>query len=199
MQQETPVSDIVDKIDETVTDDNVRAGELLGAFGHSALLPTLIVPALLVTSPLSAIPFFSSLCGIAIVLIALQGVFGRGQPWLPEFICRRPIPAEKTHRATKTMARLAGWLDKVTRQRLQFLVVGPARPVVYFICALAASMIPLLELVPMSSSMIGAGVSLLAIGMLARDGVFAVVGFLFVCVAMAVPWFIFAQGSALLT
>ena len=199
MQQETPVSDIVDQIDETVTDDNIRAEELLGAFGHSALLPTLIVPALLVTSPLSAIPFFSSLCGIAIVLIAIQGVFGRAQPWLPQFLRRRRLPAEKTHNATKTMGRVAGWLDAVTHQRLQFLVVGPARRVIYLICALAASMIPLLELVPMSSSLIGAGVSLLAIGMLARDGIFAVVGFLFVCSAMALPWFIFAQGSALLT
>jgi hypothetical protein len=200
MPTKTPVSDIVDTIDEAICDDHVSVGTMLASFDRDALLPTLIAPAILVFSPLSAIPLFSSICGLSIFLIAVQGAFGRSQPWLPAFLTRRTIPKDRGQKATLSLARVAHWLDAITRKRIPFLVSGRiARKCLYLICAFAAGMIPLLELVPMSSSLIGAGVALIATGMLARDGIFALAGLFFIGLAAVVPWFVVTQGSALLS
>lgn len=200
MHVQTPVSDIVETINDTVTDSGtpVHADALLHAFGRAALVPALIVPALLVVSPLSGIPLFSSLCGIAMVVIALQGAWGCERPWLPKILRNRTLPAEGTHKATRVMHKIARTLDAFTRQRLQILVVGPFKRLLFVICALAAACIPFLELVPMTSTLIGAGVLLVGIGILARDGIFAIVGLMVLCGALMLPWFLFAQMTALM-
>ena len=199
MSAQTPVTDIVDTIDDAVDDDGMSAEMLLNSFQNDALLPTLLVPALLVISPLSGIPLFSSLCGIAITLIAIQGVMGRSRPWIPQFLRKRCVPPDKTHSATQVLRPAAKWLDRMTRQRMQFLVHGVMRPVLYAICALAAAMIPFLELIPMSSSLVGGGVTLLGVSIMARDGIYTIAGLVILAIAFMIPWFIFAQASALLS
>ena len=51
-------------------------------------------------------------------------------------------------------------------------------PVVQAICLCCGLVMPLLEFIPFTSSMMGVVVSLLAFGLLARDGVFVLLGFL---------------------
>ncbi len=193
MPQDQPVTAIVDTIETAVADGPVAARDLMAAFGHAALAPTLAVPALLIVSPLSAIPLFSSFCGLAIFLIAIQGAFGRSHPWLPGFLQDRTVAAERISRAVAVLRRLAGWLDWATRQRLSFLVRRPMTQLLYLICAAGAALIPALELVPMSSTTIGAGVLLIAIGILARDGVFAVLGLCFLGLAAILPWLVVSR------
>ncbi len=193
MPQDQPVTAIVDTIETAVADGPVAARDLMAAFGHAALAPTLAMPALLIVSPLSAIPLFSTFCGLAIFLIAIQGAFGRSHPWLPRFIQDRTLTAERLAAAIRVLRRLARWLDWATRQRLGFLVVPPLTQVLYLVCAAAAALIPALELVPMSSTTIGSGILLIAIGILARDGVFALLGLCFLGLAAMLPWLVVSR------
>jgi hypothetical protein len=53
------------------------------------------------------------------------------------------------------------------------------RPLIFIpqtFCVLSGLMMPFLEFVPFSSSLVGAAVALLAFGMLARDGLFVMLG-----------------------
>lgn len=196
-QPHAPITAILDLLEESVADGAVDARELLNALGRRALVPAMILPSLLIVSPLSAIPLFSTVCGFAILIVALQGVFGRTQPWLPRFILDRSLPPERTRKAITTMRRLTGWLDRLSRRRLSFLVRTPLNRLLYLSCAVAAACIPFLELVPMSSTTIGAGVLLISVGILTRDGIFALLGMGFFGLASLLPWFVVSQVAAI--
>lgn len=195
MKTKAPVTKIVDTLDEMAEEGAVDAGHLLDAFGKSAVAPALLVPSLLVVSPLSGIPLFSSICGFVIVVIALQGALGRRRLWLPDMIKRRSLPARKTHDATALMRKIAGILDWMTRRRLVMLVRPPMVQLLYLACAVMAACIPLLEFVPLSSSVIGAGVALTAVAILAKDGLVALAGLAFLCAAAAIPWFVVSAAA----
>ncbi|MEJ6402365.1 exopolysaccharide biosynthesis protein [Yoonia sp. 2307UL14-13] len=193
MAQAAPVTQIIDTLDATVTKGRTRTSDILAAFGSAGIAPVLAVPALLVMSPLSGIPLFSTFCGFLILVIAVQGVMGRSELWLPGFVGNRVLPAKRTQDATHALRRIAYWLDRATRQRLTFLVKRPANRVLYLICAFFAAAIPILELVPLSSSIVGAGVALIAIGILARDGLFAIVGLATFPLVPVIPIFVVSR------
>ena len=192
-----PIAAILDILDERVVQGQLDARALLQALGRSALLPAMILPAMLMVSPLSAIPLFSSFCAVVIIFVALQGVVGRTQPWLPGWLLDRRLPQERTKNAVSVMRRLTGWLDRLSRERLSLPVRRPLSRVIYLICAVAAACVPFLELVPMSSTTIGAGVLLVSVGMLTRDGVIALLGLAALGLASLLPWFVVTQVAAL--
>ena len=192
-----PIAAILDILDERVVQGQLDARALLQALGRSALLPAMILPAMLMVSPLSAIPLFSSCCAVVIIFVALQGVVGRTQPWLPGWLLDRRLPQERTKNAVSVMRRLTGWLDRLSRERLSLPVRRPLNRVLYLICAVAAACVPFLELVPMSSTTIGAGVLLVSVGMLTRDGVIALLGLAALGLASLLPWFVVTQVAAL--
>ncbi|MFQ1700599.1 exopolysaccharide biosynthesis protein [Loktanella agnita] len=196
MTASAPVTQIVDTLGDATESGPMKAGDLVETFGRSAVPPVLIVPGLLVASPLSGIPLFSSFCGFLIFLIAIQGAVGRDYLWLPGILTRRTVPVERTHNAAQKMRKVAGFLDKITRERLQWLVRRPMTRVLYLICGLAALSIPFLELVPFMSSIIGFGVALIAVAILAGDGLVAIFGLTVFAVASVIPFFIISTVSA---
>jgi hypothetical protein len=99
----------------------------------------------------------------------------------------RTLPEQRTQEAAKTLRRIAGWLDWATDQRLGFLIVTPMTRMLYLLCALVAAFTPLMEFIPLSSSVVGAGVALIAIGIFARDGLFALLGLVVLCFVPVIP------------
>jgi hypothetical protein len=82
--------------------------------------------------------------------------------------------------------RPAEWVDRHTGKRLTMLVRPPMDRLIYLACALCGAAMPLLELVPFSSSLLGAAVVLLSLTVLARDGLLALAGFLVIGAAIGV-------------
>ena len=150
--------------------------QIVQALGESSLTPNLIVVALAVVSPLSGVPLFSSVCGIAIALISAQLLVGRDHLWLPSFVMERGIDSDRLDRALRALRRPARWLDRISQPRLRWLVRGPVRKLTQALCLICGLAMPSLEIVPFTSSFLGSVVSLLAFGMLARDGLFTVLG-----------------------
>ncbi len=184
-----PVQDIVSRIDAAAQGERVTLGEVVAAFGRRSFIPVLMVPALLVVSPLSGVPLFSAACGIAIALIAAQMLWpGRDTLWLPDRLMRQQVSGARARRAVGALGRLARWLDKHARDRLRVLVVRtPGRSVLEGFCMLAGAAMPFFEVVPFTSSTLGFGVLLIATGLLTRDGLFAVAGMAVLVVAPLVP------------
>ncbi|MDX8349595.1 exopolysaccharide biosynthesis protein [Cognatiyoonia sp. IB215446] len=197
MAKKGPITDILDILEARIATGPVDGRGLFDALDAAGLVPALMLPALLIVSPLSAIPLFSSFCGLIIVFIALQGAAGRKHPWLPGWLLDRHLPTQRTKNAVSVLRRLTSWLDRVAHQRLSLLVGGPMSRLLYLICACAAACIPFLELLPMSSSTIGAGVTLISVGILTRDGIFAVLGLICFGLASLIPLFVVTQVAAL--
>ena len=170
--------DILDRAIAVAGDDRVSVGELVDAFGDASFAPLLLLPAIAVVSPLSGVPTFSSICGIVIFLIAGQWLLGRSRIWLPGWILRRHVAGARMRNGLGRMRKVAAWLDRNTRARLTVLFHRPMKYVPVAVCALFGAVMPFLEFVPFSSSLLGLAVALLALSMLMRDGLLALLSLL---------------------
>ena len=172
-----PLRAILDQIERCAQGEEVSLGDLLRSFGAASFVSALLVPALLVISPLSGIPFFSSLCGLTIVVISAQMLFRRAYLYLPSPLMRRQLPALRLRAAVAKMRGVADALDRRTRRgRLRPLVGARGRVLPQALCVVAGRLMPLMELVPFSSSLLGAAVLAFSVALLTRDGVFVLVG-----------------------
>ncbi|SDO71534.1 Uncharacterized conserved protein [Lutimaribacter pacificus] len=168
--------DVVDRLHDAAHDDHTSFGDIIEGLDRASFVPVLMAPALAVITPLSGIPLFSSFCGILILLVAGQLVFGRHHLWLPHWLMRREVPSDKLRKAAEWLRRPARWIDRQTGKRLSFLVRPPADRLIYLVCALCGAAMPVFELVPFTSSILGAAVTLLALTILLQDGVLALLG-----------------------
>ncbi|SPF79714.1 exopolysaccharide biosynthesis protein [Pseudoprimorskyibacter insulae] len=172
------LEDLLDAMEPEVGDAAVSVRDILERIGDRSFSPAILIPALLLVSPLSGIPGTPTLGAFIIILIALQGAAGRKHLWLPRFLMRRSVSSVRMLRAVDFLERPAKWVDGYTEgRRLIFLTVGPLRILALLMIAVVAATWPFLELLPMVTS-IGAGcVSLIAFGLMTRDGVFVLAGY----------------------
>lgn len=169
--QQESLSGYVETVVYTADKESVSVGEIVEAEQNVSLLPLLMLPAVALVSPLSGIPLFSTAMGIMIFLVSLQMVAGRRAVWLPRWIRNLWANGDHVKNAFNWVKPLTRWLDEHTNARLRALSRMPFVLVPQVLCLFSGLIIPFLELVPFSSSLIGLGVTLLALGMLARDGV----------------------------
>jgi len=183
-----PVRLIVEHLDRISRVERISLGQIVQSFGRTSFLPVMLVPALLLVSPLSGIPLFSTVCGLSIALVALQRVAQRDRLWLPGWLTRRQISGAALGKGAAALRWVADWLDRNSRPRLQILVTPPLNVLCFLICAMAGLTIPFLELVPFSSSILGLVVTLTVVGLLVRDGVYVLVALGLAGAAGSVPF-----------
>lgn len=191
VQDEETIQPLLDAAGKASAERTTSVGQIVESLGERSLTPNLIFVALAVMSPLSGVPLVSSICGITIALISAQLLVGRDHLWLPGFVMSRRIDSDRLDRALAYLRRPAGWLDRVTTPRLGFLVHGPVRKLTQALCMICGLTMPFLELVPFTSTFLGGVVSFLAFGMLARDGLFTLIGLVILAsLGAGVFWFL---------
>lgn len=182
------VSAVVESVAETATGEDVAFEELVESLGQASFVPVLMAPALAVVTPLSGIPLVSSFCGILIALVAAQMLFNRHHLWLPGWLMRRKIPGDRLRDALKPMRKGAAFLDRWSKERLRIFVHRPFRWITELACLICGAVMPALEFVPFSSSILGAAVVLFSLSLLVKDGLFALLAFGFIGAALWVIW-----------
>lgn len=169
---------LIDQIVAQVQSDEVQLGDLVESIGQASFTALLLMPAIILVTPLSGIPLFSSVIGILIFLVATQMLFRRKHLWLPRWILHRTASAQRVKAALARIRPAMVWLDRHTAERLTVLVHRPIIFIPQILCAASGLVMPLFELVPFSSTLLGLAVALLSLGMLARDGWFILLGFM---------------------
>jgi len=169
---ERPLATVLDRVADPEPDAEtpVSLDDLLDRLGNKSFNTLMLVPAVLVVTPLSAIPGFSTLCGILIASAAVQNLLGREHIYLPRWMCRRSVGEGRLTAAIERVRRPVRWLDRQTRPRLEALVQPPFSTVAVAIAGLCGAVMPFLEFIPLSSSIMGAAVLFIALGLMARDG-----------------------------
>lgn len=170
-----PVEDVLDKTDELLSEgkDCLTVSELMDELGVKSIAAVLVAPSLALVSPLSGIPLFSSACGMTIALISGQMLMGRNHLWLPSFLSKRSLSAKNTQKATGALRKVAAWMDRRFKKRLQWLLTPPFLRIIQLVCLLCGLIMPFLEILPFTSSILGGVVALLAVAMLTGDGLIA--------------------------
>lgn len=175
-EEKANLTAIVDRIIEATQKEHLYIDELVEAIGQASFTPVLLLPALAVVSPLSGIPLFSTVMGFVIFLVAFQMLLGRDQLWLPQWLLRHKTSSPRVRSVLQRLRPVLIWLDEHTYARLKAFVHRPLIFIPQLLCVLSGLMMPFSEFVPFSSSLIGGAVALLAFGMLARDGLFVILG-----------------------
>jgi len=170
--------EIVDRVLAVAEAEIVDLRAVLRSFGRASFTPILLLPALAVATPLSGIPGFSSLMGVLIALVSAQMLLQRRSLWLPEWLLNRTVKGAALAKAFTRIRPIAVWVDRHTAQRFRLLLRRPLIWVPQALCLFSGLIMPPLEFVPFSSSTLGVGVCLLALGMLTRDGVVTMIGLL---------------------
>lgn len=192
MTTQQPISDVVEKLEDATASPDTTLGDVLDEFGSAAYSSALLAVAVLLVSPLSGVPGFSAACGLTIFLIASQGAVARRSIWIPARLARLCLTSERAQSIVARIHTAAEWIDERSKARLAVLVSPPASRLLYAICAIAGLCLPFMELIPMTSSMLGLSVSLIAAGLLTRDGVISVVGLLLLPVVLAIVFTAFS-------
>ncbi len=186
MQQSVEFEDTSRSLTETlqalvsgIRGQSITLRELMDAVGEQGLLLLCAVASLPFLIPVS-IPGVSTVFGAAIILVGVAVCMNR-LPWLPKRILDRQLDTAKLVPALERGIGIVGKFDRFVKPRATHLT-GSA--VANRINALAISvggillMFPL-GLIPFSNTLPAVAILLLAIGMIQRDGLVVLGGYLF--------------------
>lgn len=188
------LADVLDELSYNVNRDSslngIRLGVLLSAVGRRSYGPLLLLTGLIAVSPLTVLPFTTSIVAAITLLIAGQMALGLKRPWLPKQVLDIRVPRKAffvfLDRARPAAERLYG---AVLRQRWSFMTV-PIFVNLVALCVCAAALITFpLSLIPFAPLAPGIAIVLFGLGMTARDGVWLAIGIALTAAAfwLAIP------------
>lgn len=179
---------LLDQLEHETCDGRVSVRDVLELLGPRAFTPMLLVPCLVLVSPVSTVPGVPSLLAVLVGLVAVQMLFGQTRIWLPVFMLNRAIDATRLRRTVRYLRRPVAVIDPWINERLTWLAERPANLPALLIFCVVSLLMPLIEFVPFLTSTLASALTVFAIGLFARDGVFMLVGYALV-----------AAGAALVT
>ena len=171
-----PVQAILAGLRGAVSGETVTVARLHAAMDAPAQPVLLLLPALILVSPLSGIPGFATVGGLTIALIALQMLANRSAIWLPGILLRRSLTSARVLSALDRLDRPARFIDRHTVARAGWFVTFPGRQLALATCAVCGCAMPFLELVPFSATTLASVVTILAAALLVRDGLVVALG-----------------------
>ena len=158
-------------------DTHVSVEDVLQRVGDQSFPAVILVPAIVLVSPISGIPGTPTLGALITILVTLQALIGRQHLWLPGFLMRRRIKADKMTRAVDWLSKPAGWMDRLSSGRWRLLSSRPLRPLAYAVVTLIALAWPMLEILPFVTSFFAGAVAMIMYGLMSRDGLFLLAGY----------------------
>lgn len=201
MSHSLPVTALLAQLAEKANNQQkLTIGEVMDFLqdrGFALLLAMFSLPMMF---PLPYPPGFSSLISIPLFFFSLQMAMGRKTPWLPEKWLQKSLPATAIVSVIKSANPWLLKLEKyLTPRRERFADERAERAIGAFSLILTGCI--MLPLSVLSNTIPGAGIAIMSLGLLERDGtvvlfgaLVGVIGFLITIAALAV---IFLVGTAL--
>lgn len=160
--------------------ERISIGDLLAALGDRALGALLFIFAFPNVLPVP--PGTSTLLGAPLVFLAAQLMLGR-TPWLPAFVSRRSLLQADF---AALVRRVVPWLqraERLLRPRFTWAVLPPMEHALGAVILLLSLVLVLP--IPLGNMLPALAISLMALAVLERDGLWALAG-LFIAVVSAV-------------
>jgi hypothetical protein len=191
-----PLEDVLDEAIESSHGDKISLQDILDEFGTRSFGPVLVMISLVIISPIGSVPGLPIALGAAIVLLAVQIVFGRAHPWLPRRMLDTGFDKQKAEafrdKAHNTLERL----DRLIQPRMEW-ATGRIALLFASLCLifLSLTMVPL-EFIPFAVTAPGVAMLFFGIGFTARDGLMMLLGFLVTVptIVFTILWWPFGGG-----
>ncbi|MGM8910310.1 exopolysaccharide biosynthesis protein [Psychrobacter sp. 1U1] len=169
---------VLEQLDPDKDAGKVDIGDIMDTLNSKGFGSLIFAPALIAIMPTGGIPGVPTVCGVIIILISIQMLFGKERPWLPQFVDNISFDEDKLHKGVNIASKATRWIDKVVKPRLKSLTSNKAKKVAAALCIFAAlAMIPL-ELMPFAVMIPAASVILFAIALITEDGYVFLAGLL---------------------
>ena len=170
---------LLDNIRAGARGDSVSFGDVVNMVGRQSFAAVLLLIGLMIVSPLSGIPGLPAVMAVIVLLIAGQALLGRRSLWLPAVLTRRSVQTTKLIKALDMVDGPTRWIDRRRSGRLSFLSLWPLSSVGYLVIIAVALTWPPMSLIPFSATLTAVGMSLVAAGLMVRDGVFILAGYVY--------------------
>ena len=171
------LSQLLATIIDDIRGETITLRELLERCGREGMLMVCAIACLPFLIPVS-IPGVSTVFGAAIVLLAVA-LFLNRLPWLPRRILDKPLPAAKLRPVLLKGVGLVGKLDRWLQPRWSGLTTTPMQRVNSAVLVFGGLLLMApLGLIPFSNTVPAVGILLLTVGMMQRDGLFVLLGYL---------------------
>jgi hypothetical protein len=173
------LSDVIEGFGEDVR-PVLTVGQMLEQFDSRAFGAMLLVFGLLNCLPLP--PGSSTILSLPILLLAPQIALGREIPWLPRKLIEHPLKRDDLRGLFRKLTPIVRRMELVTRPRLRLLFVPAGERLIGVVCTLLAMVLVLP--IPLGNLAPGATVAVLALSLLQRDGLLALLGYLMAAVSV---------------
>lgn len=173
--------------------ERVTFREILLGLKHRAFGFTLLIFSLPCCLPMP--PGIPTVCGIAIVIIALNLIAARQRLWLPSAIADKSVSRADVKRMVERVAPYLERLERICKPRWA-VVTEPVGKALIGIVLLVLGLIMILPIPFLGNMPPGFAASVIAIGMTERDGLVVLIGTLVSAIAVAVASV--ATGAAVL-
>ncbi|MDP2017352.1 exopolysaccharide biosynthesis protein [Hydrogenophaga sp.] len=178
-----PLSVLLFRLANDASRERISVGDLLTVLGDRAIGALMFFFA--APNILPVPPGVSTLLGAPLLFLSAQLMLGM-RPWLPGIVTRRSLSRDDL---ATLVRRIVPWLakaEKLLRPRVPVLARPPVEYLVGLVCLVLAALLMLP--IPLGNTLPALAISLLALGVLERDGVWIAVGLFASVVAGSVVW-----------
>lgn len=166
-----PLSEILSEIAADPTREFITVSDLmtiLGGRGQAALILLFAFP-----NVLPAPPGVSGILGIPLIYLSFQMMLAHAA-WLPKIIGERGISHKRFARMVERLVSLLARAERFLRPRWQVFIGPSAERVLGGVCLILALVLALP--IPLGNMLPALAICLIALGVLERDGLWAVAG-----------------------
>ncbi len=172
---QAPLEGVLDRLlERTEGEESVGLKDVFDAFSGRLYGPLMLIPSLILLTPLGGIPGMPIVVAILLVLVAGQRVLGLTRPWLPKRLVEGTVKRKKLESAFGKLRPWAKRVDAVLRPRLTVLVEGPMERVIALMIVAVGLSVPVFGLVPMAAAIPGLAAVLLSLAITGRDGLLVI-------------------------
>jgi hypothetical protein len=170
--QHDRTSDIVARVAAQNQAEHITVGQLLEALSDRSFGVIIILFAL----PNAIVPI-AWVLGTPILLFAVQLMLGWQKPWLPQFMSRQQISRDTFNKIADYVVRYLRIMERYLKPRWNFLTTDVAERLIGL--WMAFLVLVLLVPVPFGNALPAFGISIIAAGLIEKDGLAILVGSLF--------------------
>jgi hypothetical protein len=187
-------SDILKELAQRATGERVSLRDIVEALGERAFGVLLLIFALPNAVGLGTIPGVSTLFGVPQIFVAAQMVMGRERLWLPAWLLDRSITrADFQTMVDKSIPHILK-IERFLRPRWSFMSTTLAERLLGLVFLVLAIIVSLP--IPLANQPPAIAMSFIAIGLIARDGLYVIVGLGIAVLAVAVAVAVVLGGAA---
>lgn len=196
-KREGELTDVVEELDKASEGgDTVEVGHLLDALDHRGYGPALAVLPLIELTPIGGIPGFPTLLALTLAILVVRMLMGYEHFWAPDWLRRRELSSEKVIKSVEWLRPISLRIDAKLHERLKRFAGPAGRNAACIVILGLLLFVPPLELIPFATSGPMLVIAIFGLGLLYRDGLLMLVGFVGAATAVVGGlWGLLASGG----